>query len=193
LLSFSGTGPVSCFILPALSLSFCRRQGSIFFHVLICVLFKLARQAISPSADLRAFVCGPAAVLSASLRSCAAQPVTSSVHAASQSLLAAAFFSPHPGRVLPGRVLPPVLSQDVSSSCCLELCLSHVLHRSHFLPHKYLFWHGGCELVSSGEPTRIVTRAQALLFQALSSQYTISVLFDSPPIVVTVLVRFLTV
>jgi hypothetical protein len=121
LLSFSGTEPVSCFILPALSLSFCRRQGSIFFHVLICVLFKLARQAISPSADLRAFVCGPAAVLSASLRSCAAQPVTSSVHSASQSLLAAAFFSPHPGRVL-----PPVLSQDVSSSCCLELCLSHV-------------------------------------------------------------------
>jgi hypothetical protein len=98
------------------------------------------------------------------------------------------FFSPHPGRVL-----PPVLSQDVSSSCCLELCLSHVLHRSHFLPHKYLFWHGGCELVSSGEPTRIVTRAQELLFQALSSQYTISVLFDSPPIVVPVLVRFLTV
>jgi hypothetical protein len=60
---------------------------------------------MSPSADLRAFVCGPAAVLSASLRSRAAQPVTSSVHAASQSLLAAAYFFPSPRSCSPTRAL----------------------------------------------------------------------------------------
>jgi hypothetical protein len=98
------------------------------------------------------------------------------------------FFFPSPRSCSPARALSGRVFQLLFGVMSVSR-----MHRSHFLPHKYLFWHGGCELVSSGVPTRIVTRAQELLFQSLSSQYTISVLFDSPPIVVPVLVRFLAV
>jgi hypothetical protein len=98
-----------------------------------------------------------------SLRSCVAQPVTSSVHTTSQSLAAAYSFF----------FTQVVFSHRCSLRSCLpaaawiSVCLTYRTG-SHFPPPKSLFRHGGCELVSSAEPTRTVTHTRRCCFKLLA-------------------------